>query len=135
MGFAGPACFERMTRFAEDVGRNREELASLLKTLKQGGARIAACGAPAKSTTLLNHARIGASLLDFTVDGNPLKVGSLTPGMHLPVLPIAALEERRPDYALLLAWNLLDEMKAQHAGWLARGGRFIVPIPRPEVLA
>jgi len=134
MGLAGPACFERLTRFAADVERNRHELTALLKTLKQQGARIAACGAPAKSTTLLNHARIGTSLVDFTVDGNPLKVGSLTPGMHLPVLPVSALEERRPDYALLLAWNLLDEMRAQHAGWLARGGRFIVPIPRPEIL-
>lgn len=135
MGIAGPTCFERLTRFAADVDRNRQELAALLKTLKQGGAKIAACGAPAKSTTLLNHARISTSLVDFTVDGNPLKVGSLTPGMHLPVLPVATLEERRPDYALLLAWNLLDEMRVQHAGWLAGGGRFIVPIPRPEVLS
>ena len=134
-GIAGPECFERLSRFAAEVEENRKGLVALLKTLKKGGARLAACGAPAKSTTLLNHARINTSLVEFTVDSNPLKVGSLTPGMHLPVLPSAALEERRPDYALLLAWNLVDEMRALHAGWLARGGRFIAPIPRPEVLS
>lgn len=134
MGIAGPTCIERLSRFAAEVHENRHGLVTLLKTLKKGGARIAACGAPAKSTTLLNHARIGTNLVEFTVDSNPLKVGSLTPGMHLPVLPATALEERRPDYALLLAWNLADEMRTQQAGWLAHGGRFIVPIPRPEVL-
>ena len=69
------------------------------------------------------------------MDSNPLKVGSLTPGMHLPVLAASELEARRPDYALLLAWNLEDELRAQHAGWLAGGGKFIAPIPRPEVLS
>jgi hypothetical protein len=54
--------------------------------------------------------------------------------MHQPVLPTPALAERRPDYALLLAWNLIDEMKEEQAAWLAQGGRFIVPIPRPEIL-
>ena len=132
-GFAGPGAPERLERFAADVEANRQMLARLLKELKKSGARIAACGAPAKSTTLLNHARIGPSLVEFTVDKNPLKVGSLTPGMHIPVLAPAALAERAPDYALLLAWNLEAEMRREHAGWLASGGRFVVPIPRPEV--
>ena len=130
----GLASFERLERFAGEVEENRKALVRLLKTLKKGGASIAACGAPAKSTTLLNHARIDTGLVAFTVDRNPVKVGALTPGMHLPVLAVAALEERRPDYALLLAWNLEDEMREQHAGWLAKGGKLIRPIPRPEVL-
>jgi hypothetical protein len=131
----GLADFDRLRRFADDVEANGKALLGLLKSLKKGGARIAACGAPAKSSTLLNHARIGTSLVEFTVDSNPLKVGSLTPGMHLPVLAASELEARRPDYALLLAWNLEDELRAQHAGWLAGGGKFIAPIPRPEVLS
>jgi hypothetical protein len=126
--------FDRLKRFAADVEENRRALVALLKGLKKEGARIAACGAPAKGSVLLNHARIGTGLVEFTVDANPLKVGSCVPGMHQPVLPTQALAERRPDYALLLAWNLIDEMKEEQAAWLAQGGRFIVPIPRPEIL-
>jgi hypothetical protein len=125
---------DRLARFASEVEESRRALVALLQSLKQAGASLAACGAPAKSTTLLNHARIGTELVEYAVDKNPLKVGSWTPGMHLPVLSPAALEERRPDFALLLAWNLEAEMRAQHAGWLAKGGRFILPIPRAEVL-
>jgi hypothetical protein len=131
----GLADFERLSRFAREAGESRQALVALLKSLRAGGASIAACGAPAKGNALLNACRIGPELVEYVVDKSPLKVGSLTPGMHLPVLPVSALEEKRPDYALLLAWNLQDEMREQHRGWLAKGGRFIVPIPRPEVLA
>jgi SAM-dependent methyltransferase len=126
---------QRLARFASDVGSARKELRLLLSSLRERGASLAACGAPAKGTVLLNACGIGPDLVEYTVDKNPLKVGSWMPGMHIPILPLSTLEERRPDYALLLAWNLEDEMRVQHRGWLEKGGRFIVPIPRPQVQA
>ncbi len=125
----------RLSRFASDVATARRDLLGLLKALREQGSRIAACGAPAKGAVLLNACGIGPDLVEYTVDKNPLKVGSWLPGMHVPILSLATLEERRPDYALLLAWNLLDEMRVQHRGWLEKGGRFILPIPRPQVQA
>jgi len=68
------------------------------------------------------------------VDRNPLKVGLYTPGMHLPVLPVAEVMARRPDYLLLLAWNFAEEIVRQQAAFAQAGGRFIVPIPMPRVL-
>ncbi|HEV8114378.1 MAG TPA: class I SAM-dependent methyltransferase [Planctomycetota bacterium] len=125
----------RLARFASDVEKARRDLRELLVSLRAHGSTIAACGAPAKGAVLLNACRIGPELVEFAVDKNPLKVGSWMPGMHVPILPLAALAERQPDHALLLAWNLEEEMRVQHRDWLARGGRFIVPIPRPEVAA
>jgi len=68
------------------------------------------------------------------VDKSLLKVGLLTPGTHIPVLPVATLLERQPDYVLILAWNFADEIVEQQAEYAARGGRFVLPLPRPRVL-
>lgn len=132
---AGLLDLGRFRRFAADVRAHREKLLSLLRRLESEGASIAAYGAPAKGNTLLNWCRIGTDLIDFTVDRNPGKVGRLTPGMHLPILPISALLERRPDYVLVLPWNLFDEIARQQAGWARAGGRFILPIPEPKIVA
>jgi SAM-dependent methyltransferase len=131
---AGLSDPQRLARFAREVAGSQRELVGLLRSLKERGAKIAGCGAPAKGNVLLNACRIGTDLVEYTVDRNPLKVGSWTPGMHLPILPASTLEERRPDYALLLAWNLRDEMRTEHRGWLEAGGRFVLPIPHAEVL-
>ena len=69
-----------------------------------------------------------------TVDKSPLKVGLYTPGTHIPVLPTETLLERQPDYVLILAWNFADEIVRQQAEYASRGGRFILPLPRPRVL-
>jgi hypothetical protein len=124
----------RYLKLAEDVLNNRRSLRALLLDLKRQGKRIAAYGAPAKGNTLLNFCDIGPDLIDFTVDRNPLKIGSFTPGMHLPVLPVEALLERQPDYVLILAWNFAEEIQHQQAEYRRRGGRFILPIPDPKVL-
>ena len=94
---------------------------------------MAGYGAPAKGNTLLNYCGIGTDMLSYTVDKNPMKVGLYTPGMHIPVLPVAALLERQPDYVLILAWNFAEEIMRQQQAYRARGGRFIVPLPTPEV--
>jgi hypothetical protein len=127
--------FARYQKLAEDVQQNRRALRALLTDLKAQGKRMAAYGAPAKGNTLLNYCEIGTDLIDFTVDRNPLKIGSFTPGMHIPVLPVEALLERQPDYVLILAWNFAEEIQQQQAEYRRRGGHFILPIPNPVVLA
>lgn len=125
---------ERYRGFARAVRENRDKLSGLLESLTAAGKTVAGYGAPAKGNVLLNYCGIDTTLLPFTVDRNPLKVGLYTPGTHIPVLPASALAERQPDYALVLAWNFADEIVRQQAAYRARGGRFIVPIPAPEVL-
>lgn len=123
----------RWRQFARDVEGQRTTLVGLLQGLRSQGKSIAAYGAPAKGNTLLNYCAIGTDLVPYTVDRSPLKVGTWTPGMHLPVLPVETLLERQPDYVLILAWNFADEIIRQQAEYRRRGGRFILPIPMPQV--
>lgn len=120
--------------FGTSAQRHAKELRALLESLKGTGASLAAYGAPAKGNTLLNFAGIGTDLLPFTVDRNPLKVGTFTPGTHLPVRPVDALAAYRPDYVCILAWNFADEIMRQQASHTERGGRWVVPIPGPRVV-
>jgi SAM-dependent methyltransferase len=120
--------------FAARVNRLRTELRALLAQLKSEGKRIAAYGASAKGSTLLNYFGIGSRELDYVVDRSTEKQGRYTPGTHLPILSPSHLLEDRPDYLLLLAWNFLDEIAAQQAKYRAAGGKLIVPIPEVRVL-
>jgi len=120
--------------FANRVSRLRSELCGLLKKLKQEGRRIAAYGASAKGSTLLNYFQIGRDTLDFVADRSPVKQGKLTPGSGLPIMSPDALCERKPDYVLLLTWNFVDEILAQQADYRATGGKFIIPIPRLQIV-
>jgi hypothetical protein len=124
--------FEGWLAFGNAAARNREALVGLLESLRGAGHRLAGYGAPAKGNTLLNYCRIGTDLIPWTVDRNPLKVGLFTPGMHIPVLPVEAIAERRPDHLLILAWNFADEVMRQQAAFESSGGRFIIPIPEPR---
>jgi SAM-dependent methyltransferase len=120
--------------FAARVEKLRDELRTLLAKLKDEGKRVAAYGASAKGSTLLNYFGIGAKELDYVVDRSTEKQGRYTPGTRLRILPPAHLLEDKPDYLLLLAWNFFDEIIAQQAEYRARGGRFIVPIPEVRVI-
>ncbi|HTL06580.1 MAG TPA: class I SAM-dependent methyltransferase [Gemmatimonadales bacterium] len=130
-GLTAPA---RWHRFAADVERHRTALRELLTRLQGEGRTLAAYGAPAKGNTLLNYCGIGVELLPYTVDRNPLKVGCFTPGMHLPVLPVESLPERRPDVLVVLAWNFAEEIMRQQRAHTERGGRFLLPLPVPQLL-
>jgi SAM-dependent methyltransferase len=120
--------------FAARVDQLRSQLRELLSRLRAQGKRVAAYGASAKGSTLLNYFGIGAGELDYVVDRSTEKQGRYTPGTHLRILPPAHLLADRPDYLLLLAWNFLEEISAQQAEYRARGGKFIVPIPEVRVV-
>jgi SAM-dependent methyltransferase len=130
----GLTSLERWIAFGDGAARNRIDLRRLLEQLRRDGRSVAGYGAPAKGNTLLNYCGIGVDLLPWTVDRNPLKVGLFTPGMHLPVLPVEAIGERRPDYLLVLPWNFSEEIIRQQHAFAARGGRFIIPIPSPRLV-
>jgi SAM-dependent methyltransferase len=120
--------------FGTHINQLREELSSLLRRLKSQGKTIAGFGAPAKATTLMYHFAIGPEQIDFIVDDSPLKQGLFTPGMHIPVETAQAIKERKPDYLLVLAWNFAEAIIAKNKEFLHGGGRFIVPLPKIEVV-
>ena len=130
----GLTSLARWRQFAGDVEAQREALRALLTQLRRDGKTVAGYGAPAKGNTLLNYCGIGTDLVPYTVDRSPLKVGTYTPGMHLPVLPVETLLERQPDYVLILAWNFADEIIRQQQPYRNAGGQFIVPIPMPTLV-
>ena len=121
--------------FAEQVREAKRSLLELLIGLKRQGRTIVGYGAAAKGNTLLNYCGVGADVLDFVIDRSPHKQGLLLPGTRLEIRPPEALAETRPDYVLILPWNLEAEIVEQLSGIAAWGGRFIVPIPRAHVVA
>jgi len=116
--------------------RVRETKGKLLKFLieaKRTGKRVVGYGAPGKGNTLLNYCGIRTDFLDFTVDRSPHKHGKFLPGTHIPIFPPERLWDARPDYVLILPWNLKSEIMEQLAGIREWGGRFVVPIPEVTV--
>ena len=123
---------ETFSGFAGRIGKLGDELKKLTGEIKAEGKSIAGFGAPAKATTLMYHFGLGPEVIDFIVDDSPLKQGLYTPGHHIPVLPTAELYVRRPDYALILAWNFAQPIMDKHSAFREAGGRFIVPLPTLE---
>jgi SAM-dependent methyltransferase len=120
--------------FAQQVLDIKHSLCELLGRLQTEGKSIAAYGASAKGSTLLNFFGVGKQQLEFVVDRSTYKQGRLTPGTHLPILPAEKLAEKRPDYTLLLTWNFADEIMSQQKAYRDKGGKFIVPIPKVTVV-
>jgi SAM-dependent methyltransferase len=120
--------------FSRRVQALREELRRVLLGFKARGARLAAYGAAAKGSTLLNYAGIGRETLDFVVDRSPHKQGRFMPGVRVPIRAPSALVEEKPDYVLLLTWNFKDEILAQQDAYRRAGGKFIIPVPSVSVV-
>ncbi len=120
--------------FGDRVAGLRTDLLSTLRSLRESGKRIAAYGASAKGSTLLNFLGIGRDLLEYAVDRSTVKQGKLTPGAHLEIFPPERLVEDLPDYTLLLTWNFADEILTQQERYRRAGGRFIIPVPTVRIV-
>jgi hypothetical protein len=129
--------FDRMetyANFGEKVKSTKRRLLAFLIDARNSGRTIVGYGAPGKGNTLLNYCGIRTDFLDYTVDRNPYKHGRFTPGTHIPIYAPAKINETRPDYVLILPWNVKDEIIAQMAHIRSWGGKFVVPIPDVAVL-
>jgi hypothetical protein len=124
---------ETYGRFNEQVVETKRRLLSFLIQAKRDRKTVAAYGAPGKGNTLLNYCGIRTDFLDYTVDRNPYKHGRFLPGTHIPIFPPERIAETRPDYVLILPWNLREEIVKQLAYIREWGGKFVVPIPTTEV--
>ena len=120
--------------FSEKVRETKRKLLEFLIKAKRQGKTIAGYGAPGKGNTLLNYCGIRTDFIDFTVDRNPYKQGHFLPGSRIPILAPEAIQERKPDYLLILPWNLRKEITGQMAYIREWGGKFVVPIPEVEVI-
>jgi len=121
-------------KFEEQVKDTKRKLLSFLIQAKNEGKTIVGYGAPGKGNTLLNYCAIRQDFLDYTVDLSTQKQGKYTPGCRLPILDPAAIKETKPDYILILPWNLKKEITGMHSYVKEWGGKFVVPIPEVKVL-
>jgi SAM-dependent methyltransferase len=119
--------------FTEQVQATKRDLLGFLIQAKREGKSIAGYGAPGKGNTLLNYCGIRTDFLDYTVDRNPYKQGKYLPGTHIPIFPPERIRETRPDYLLILPWNLKDEIMKEWACIRDWGGQFVVPIPKLSI--
>ncbi|NJR49474.1 MAG: class I SAM-dependent methyltransferase [Leptolyngbyaceae cyanobacterium CSU_1_3] len=130
---AGFDKLETYAHFTEQVKETKRKLLEFLITAKQKGKTIAGYGAPGKGNTLLNYCGIRTDFLDYTVDRNPYKQGKFTPGTHIPILSPDRIKETKPDYLLILPWNVKDEIMEQTSYIREWGGQFVIPIPEVKI--
>ena len=130
---AGHGNLDYYTSFGERVKESKRALLEFLIREKRNGKRIAAYGAPGKGNTLLNYCGIRTDFIDYTVDRSPYKQGNFLPGSRIPIYAPEHVRRTKPDYLLLLPWNLRDEIMQQMADIREWGGKFVVPIPTVEV--
>jgi SAM-dependent methyltransferase len=131
---AGFSDIESYGSFQKRVHQTKRDLLSFLIQARQAGQSIAGYGAPAKGNTLLNYCGVRGDFLDYTVDRSPHKQGHYLPGTHIPIYAPEHIFETRPDFVLILPWNIKDEIMEKMSGIREWGGRFVIPIPTVEVL-
>ncbi|MEL6102168.1 MAG: NAD-dependent epimerase/dehydratase family protein [Pseudomonadota bacterium] len=127
--------FSYYTDFAQRVRAFREDVRNLIGSLKADGHRLAAYGAAAKGTIMLNYLNLNDSVIEYVVDRNENKQGKLVPGVRIPIHEPDRLLQDKPDYVVVLPWNFRDEIISQQQEFLKGGGRFVVPIPKLEIVS
>jgi 2-polyprenyl-3-methyl-5-hydroxy-6-metoxy-1,4-benzoquinol methylase len=130
----GMDTYEYYKDFSLKVKRLTSTLKEMLLNLKAQGKRVVAYGAAAKGAIMLNYIQAGADLLEYVVDRNIHKQGKLMPGIHIPITGPERLLQDMPDYVLILPWNFKDEILQQQAAFRQKGGKFIIPVPEPEIV-
>jgi len=120
--------------FGDLINKNKIELVGLLKNLKKQGKRIIGYGAPGSSIILLNYCDIGKEILDYVVDVSLERYGRVIPGKHIEILHPDKMKEKYPDYALILAYTYKDEILSKEKDFIEKGGKFIMPLPKIEIL-
>ncbi|HYK52717.1 MAG TPA: methyltransferase C-terminal domain-containing protein, partial [Candidatus Eremiobacteraceae bacterium] len=131
------AGLEQLSAYADlrrRAGTTKSDLNAFLKNAWREGKKVAGYGAPAKATTLLNYCGVGRDLLEYTVDRSPHKQGRMIPGVRVPIEAPEKILERKPDYVLILPWNIKDEVISQMSGVRDWGAKFLVAIPSLEVI-
>ena len=131
LGLARPETYERLR---QNIEHSRDELRDLLEDLNSRGKRVAGYAATSKSTTVTNYCGITPDLVGFISDTTPIKQGKYSPGTHIPIRPYEEFKARYPDYALLLGWNHAEEIMAKEQDFRASGGKWIVYVPKVQVL-
>jgi hypothetical protein len=121
-------------KYEEQVKETKRKLLAFLIKAKNDGKSIIGYGAPGKGNTLLNYCAIRQDFIDYTVDLSTQKQGKYTPGCRIPILDPSVIRQTRPDYILVLPWNLIDEISKQHSYISEWGGKFVVPIPEVKII-
>ena len=126
---------KNLINFSKNVKKNRLELLNLLVKLKSKNKKIILLSAPAKGMTLLNYCKIDKDLVEFATEKSRLKIGRYTPGTNVKVFSDKEILKKRPDYALVLAWNFYKEIISNNKNFLKMGGKFIIPVPKPKIIS
>ena len=131
LGLHRPETYQQLRR---NIEQSRDELTDLLHNLKLQNKRVVGYGATSKSTTVTNYCGITPELVEFISDTTPIKQGKFSPGVHIPVRPYEEFVTNYPDYALLFAWNHVAEIMAKEQNFRRAGGKWLLYVPRVEVL-
>lgn len=131
---AGYDLMETYATFDAAVKRTKRNFLEFLIDAKNNGKSIVAYGAPAKGNTLLNYCGIGADFFDYAVDKSPHKQNHYLPGVHIPIYGPEKIRETRPDYVVILVWNIKEEIMAQYPDLKEWGGQFVIPIPEVSII-
>lgn len=127
---------ETLDEFSEKVKEHKKEFVELLMNLNNQGKKIVGISAPAKGNTILNYCKIDSSIIQYMTEKSLIKVGHYTPGMHIPILSEETIYngDRFPDFGIIFAWNFAEEIIKNNQEFLKRGGKFIIPIPKPMIV-
>ena len=120
--------------FGCDVLEKRDKLITLVKKLKSEGKRLAAYGASGRATIQLNFCKLNSSEIEYVIDASPERIGRYIPGVHIPIVAADILNTNPPDYLIIFAYNYLDEILKKERTYIARGGKFIIPLPEPKII-